>query len=252
MSRRAGAIPLGLLVGAAILAACTEIPSGADDLLSFEFSPLPSTAVVVGDTLRDSTGLVTPIKVIGFSYNGDTIAAPQVTFRAVDAGIRVDSVTGVVVGDSVRTGARILAVLKGFEGTVTLGVAYRPDSAIAVNARDSISYPLADTAGIVSAAMGLKLIHRLPTVDTAVVTYPVSFRIVSGTAGLARLVNDNGSISSTADTTDVTGTATRKLRIDPTKLSSLVDSVIVEAVAKYRGTNVKGSPVRLVLKLKPK
>src|SRR5215218_5660175 len=101
-----------MLLGAVILAACTELPSGADDLLSFEFRPLPSTAVVVGDTLRDSTGLVTPIRVIAFNYNGDTVAAPAVIFRAVDRGIRVDSVTGVVIGDSVRTGARILAVLK--------------------------------------------------------------------------------------------------------------------------------------------
>lgn len=252
MSRRAGAIPLSFLVGAAILAACTELPSGASDLLSFEFRPLPSPSVVVGDTLRDSTGVVTPIKLIAFNYNGDTVAAPAVTFRAVDRGIRVDSVSGIVVGDSVRSGARIVAVLKGFEGTIAIAVTYRPDSAIAVNARDSVSYSLTDTTGNVSAAMGLRLIHRVGQADSAVASYPVGFRIVSTSTGLAKLVNDNGSTSSSSDTTDASGNATRKVRIDPTKLTSLVDSVVVEAIARYRGANVKGSPVRLVLKLKPK
>ncbi len=252
MSRRASAIPLSILVGSAILAACTDLPSGATDLLSFEFRPLPSPSVVVGDTLRDSTGVVTPLKLIAFNYSGDTVAAPDVKFRSLDAGIRVDSITGVVIGDSVRAGARILASLKGFEGTVTLAVTYRPDTAIAVNGRDSLSYSLTDTTGNVSAAMGLRLIHRLPQSDAAVASYPVSFRIVRAPVGLARLVTDNGATSSSADTTDASGNATRKIRIDQTKLTSLVDSVIVEAVARYRGTSVKGSPVRLVLKLKPK
>ncbi len=252
MSRRAGAIPLSLLAGAAILVACTEIPSGEGDLLSFEFRPLPSPSVVVGDTLRDSTGLVTPLRVFAFNYDGDTIASPAVTFRAVDAGIRVDGLTGLVVGDSVQPRARVLASLDGFEGTVAIAVTYRPDTAVVVNARDSVSYSLSDTAGNVSAAMGLRLIHGRVQGDTSVASYPVSFRIVSATAGVAKLVNDNGSTVSSSDTTDAGGTATRKIRIDQTRLTSLVDSVIVEAIARYRGSNVKGSPVRLVLKLKPK
>jgi hypothetical protein len=33
--------------------------------------------------------------------------------------------------------------------------------------------------------------------------------------------------------------------------STTVDSIVVNATAKYRGVQVSGSPVRLVLRLKP-
>jgi hypothetical protein len=54
--------------------------------------------------------------------------------------------------------------------------------------------------------------------------------------------------------TDATGMAGRAIRLHPLFLSSgtTVDSIIVNATAKYRGVQVKGSPVRLVLKVKPR
>jgi hypothetical protein len=80
----------------------------------------------------------------------------------------------------------------------------------------------------------------------------VSFRIVSPPdTAFARLVNDAGARSS-IDTTDAAGIAKRRVKLDVTRLTSLTDSVIVQATVKYRGVNVRGSPARLVLKVKPK
>jgi hypothetical protein len=64
-------------------------------------------------------------------------------------------------------------------------------------------------------------------------------------------VNDAGARSS-VDTTDASGVARRRIRLDVTRLTNLTDSVIVQATVKYRGVNVRGSPARLVLKVKPK
>jgi hypothetical protein len=240
-----------MICGAAFIAACVDIPTGANDLLSIQIDPLPSPSVVVGDTLRDSTGVASAPTVTAYNYNGDLVVNPLVKFTAVDRGIHVDSLKGFVIGDSVRTGARLVVTVDGLSSTIPVAVTYRPDSAIGVNARDSLSYSATDTAANVSAGMGLKLVHGASR-DTAVASWRVGFRIVSASnTSLARIINDNGA-TSTADTTDATGTATRRIKIDVTKLTALVDSVIVEAVAKYRGVNVKGSPVRLVLKLKPK
>ena len=251
MSRRAGAIPLGFITGAILLAACTEIPTGADDILSMQVNPLPWPSVVVGDTLRDSTGIASPVSISAFNFSGDAVAAPPVRFSALDRGIRVDSLTGIVRGDSIRTGARILATLKGLTSTTTITVTLRPDTVALSNARDSLSYSVADTTANLSNGMGVKVLHG-STPDSAVASWFVSFRILSPTtAGLAQLVDDNRRASS-ADTTDATGIALRRIKLDPAKLVAAVDSIIVQATVKYRGINVKGSPARLVLKVKPK
>ena len=251
MSRRAGAIPLGFIAGAILLAACTEIPTGADDVLSMQVNSLPWPSVVVGDTLRDSTGVVSPATISAFNYSGDVIAAPAVRFSALDRGIRVDSLTGMVRGDSVRSGARILATFKGLSSTTTIAVTLRPDTVALSNGRDSLSYSVADTTANLSNPIGVKVLHGT-TQDSAVASWFVSYLILSPTtAGLAQIVDD-GRRASSADTTDATGIALRRIKLDPTKLVAAVDSIIVQASVKYRGINVKGSPARLVLKVKPK
>lgn len=251
MIRRGGAIPLSFIAGAILLAACVDIPTGPDEVLSFQFRGLPAPAAVVGDTLRDSLGVVTPLRVNAFNYQGDSVAHPDVRFSAIDRGVRVDSLTGIVVGDSVRSQARILATVKGFNGIVNVAVTFRPDSVTGANDRDSLSYSLTDTLVNVSAPIGVKVLHQAATGDTSVASWRVSFRIASpADAALARLVGDNNARSS-LDTTDASGVAARRIRIDVTRLTALVDSVIVEAFVKYRGVNVRGSPARLVLKLKP-
>jgi hypothetical protein len=66
---------------------------------------------------------------------------------------------------------------------------------------------------------------------------------------LARLVNDAG-VSSKLDTTDATGDASRKIKLNPARLTAVNDSIIVNATVRYKG-QIRGSPVRLVLKVKP-
>jgi hypothetical protein len=79
----------------------------------------------------------------------------------------------------------------------------------------------------------------------------VGFAVVSPTDTLlARLVNESGA-ASRVDTTDANGIASRRIRLNPAKLTALTDSIIVNASVKYRGANIRGSPVRLVLKVKP-
>lgn len=252
MSKSGAAIPLTVIAGAILLAACTEIPSGANDILSFQFDPLPSPSVVFGDSLRDSLGVVRGITLKAYNFSGTEIPNLPVTFRAVDRGIRVDSVTGVVIGDSVRTSARIFANLGALSGTVTIAVTQKPDTVRGSNAFDSLAYSVIDTLNI-SSELSVRVLTYTPVAaDSSVGSYIVSFRVASpADTALARLVNDNGA-RSTIDTTNSSGIAGRKIKLDVTRLTSLVDSVIVQAFVKYRGVNVRGSPARLVLKVKPK
>ena len=240
------------LVASAVVLSCTDIPTGADDILSFQLNPLPSPSVVVGDTLRDSSGVARPLSVTAFNYDGEAIEDAVARFRALDTRVRVDSVTGFVFGDSAgTTPSRILATLDGFNAFVSIPVVLRPDTVIGANNRDSLGYSLTDTVANVSNAMGVRVLHGRTT-DSAVAFFRVTFDMIApADTALARLVNDAGARSA-ADTTDATGLASRRVRIDVTRLTSPVDSVVVLANVRYRGQHVRGSPVRLVLKLKPK
>ena len=120
-----------------------------------------------------------------------------------------------------------------------------------MNARDSLLYSLLDSTKNVSPALAVRVLHSLTSTDSAVKSYLVSFAVIApADTLLAVLVNDGGN-ASRVDTTDATGTASRRIRLAPVRLKTLTDSVIVQATVKYRGAQVRGSPVKIVLKVKP-
>jgi len=243
---------LVLVVGTPAAFACTDIPTDSNAVLAIAFDSLPSPSVVLGDTLRDTTGVAAPLRATVFNFQGEVISAATVTFSSPDRGVRVDGASGFVVADSLRaTPARILATVGNLQSVLRLDVSLRPDTAAPSPGRDSLAYSLTDTTVNVSPSLNVRVLHGLTTAHSAVRSYIVSFAVTSaGDGTLARLVNDAGR-SSRVDTTDANGIAGRKIRLDPARLSSLVDSVIVQATVKYRGAQIRGSPVRLVLKVRP-
>jgi len=251
MNRGAAVAGVGAAVVAVILA-CTDIPTDAGVVLSIGVDTLPSPSVVLGDTLRDSTGIVRPLAATAFNFQGDVIAGAPVRFSTRDRGITVDSITGIVVGDSLRsTPARIFARIAGLEAAISLDVTLRPDTVAGQNVRDSLLYSLTDTSANVSPVLSVKVLHAF-TGDSAVKSYVVSFAVTSTTdTSLVKLVNDAGR-ASLVDTSDASGIAGRKVRLNAARLTSLADSVVVAATVKYRGAQLRGSPVRLVLKLRPR
>ncbi|MEP6551560.1 MAG: hypothetical protein ABJB95_10270, partial [Gemmatimonadales bacterium] len=109
--------PVAILVsffGAIALAAfgCTDISGGSTSVLSLQFDTLSAPSVVVGDTLRDTTGAVIIPVVHAFNFKGAEIIPAPIYFVSPDSGVTVDSATGIVVGDSLRsTPARIIATV---------------------------------------------------------------------------------------------------------------------------------------------
>jgi hypothetical protein len=115
-----------------------------------------------------------------------------------------------------------------------------------------LSYSLIDTTLNVSPQLTVKLTHGVSPDDSVVKSYIVSFAIVSqSNPSLGELVND-GRKPSIVDTTDTNGVAGRAIRLHPLFLTTPIDSIIVNATTKYRGIEVSGSPMRLVLKIKPR
>jgi hypothetical protein len=239
------------MVGLAAIG-CTDISGGSTSVLSIQFDSLAAPSVVVGDTLRDTTGTVVRPVVHAFNFKGQEIIPAPVYFLSPDTGITVDSATGIVVADSLRsTPARIIATVGTLQAIQKVAVTLRPDLIKAVNGLDSLKYSPIDSTLNVSPQLQVKLTHGVAPNDSAVQSYIVSFAIVAqSNPQLGQLVNDAGQASVVA-TTDVSGIAGRKIRVHPLFLTSQVDSIVVNATAKYRGVQVSGSPVRLVLLLKP-
>jgi hypothetical protein len=255
-SRSVARATLLVILGIAALApfACSDIVSSSASVLSIVFDSLSAPSVVVGDTLRDTTGAVVRPVVHVCNVKGEEVAQAPVYFLSPDSGVTVDSATGIVTADSLRsTPARIVATVGTLQAVQNVDVTLRPDLLQAVNALDSLQYSLFDTTVNVSPLLQVTLTHGVAPNDSAVKSWIVSFAIVSQSdPRLGELVNDAG-LPSIVDTTDASGMAGRKIRVHPLFLSSSsqVDSIVVNATTKYRGVQVSGSPVRLVLRLKP-
>jgi hypothetical protein len=240
------------IVGLAAIG-CTDVSGNSASVLSIVFDSLAAPSVVVGDTLRDTTGAVVRPVVHAFNFKGQEIIPAPVHFLSPDSGITVDSATGIVVADSLRsTPARIVATVGSLQAVQTVVVTLSPDLIQAVNGLDTLQYSLTDSTLNVSTQLQVKLTHGAAPNDSAVNSYIVSFAIVAqSNPQLGQLVNDAGNASVVA-TTDASGIAGRRIRVRPLFLTSApVDSIVVNATAKYRGVQVNGSPVRLILLLKP-
>ena len=243
------------LISAALLAlaafACTDVSGSSTSVLSIQFDSLGAPSVVVGDTLRDTTGAVIVPVVHAFNFKGEPIIPAPAWFLSPDSGVAVDSITGIVVGgDSLlSTPVRIIATVGTLQAIQRLDLTLRPDLLAPLHDRDSLAYLVNDTT---SNVLTVKLTHGVAPNDSVVKSYIVSFAIVSQSApDLGTLVNERNQ-PSVVDTTDAAGVAGRAIRLHPLSVTSAVDSIIVNATARYRGVEVSGSPVRLVMKIQPR
>ncbi|MEO8911239.1 MAG: hypothetical protein ABI408_13580 [Gemmatimonadaceae bacterium] len=251
--RASTAIASALAFVTAVALACGDVSGSSTSVLSIQFDSLATPSVVVGDSLRDTTGAVFLPVVHAYNFKGEEIVPAPVWFQSPDSGITVDSATGLVVGDSLRTSARIIATVGGLQAIRMVDVTLRPDFIAALDGFDSLAYSLIDSTKNFSPTLTVKLTHGVAPNDSTVRSYIVSFSIVSESdPNLAQLVNDTR-IRSAVDTTDATGIAGRAIHLHPELITATsgVDSIVVNASARYHGALVSGSPVRLVLKVKP-
>ena len=108
--RQASVLAATIFTTLASAFACTDISSDPNTVLSLQFDSLPAPGVAVGDTLRDTLGAVARPTVHAFNFHGDEIVPASVFFLSPDTGVTVDSASGTIVADSLRSSpARIVA-----------------------------------------------------------------------------------------------------------------------------------------------
>jgi hypothetical protein len=262
---------LAALAGAVLAAACSELGTDPSGVVALELLPPAMPAVVLGDTLRDTTGAVAPLTAVVLNADGDTISDAPVRFYVLtardSAALTVDSVTGIVVGDSVVPGTtRIMATVSGLQMMVNLQVTRRPDTVAYVEGRtaDTIEYQPGDSTQLSAHPLRVQVAHgRLPAPPgdtTAVLGWLVSYQILYNGAPdttFAAMVS-SGTIRSAVDATEAVagvagGVAQRTVLAKQLHLpaGSTTDSVTVRATVKYRGEQVPGSPLDFNVIIRP-
>ena len=262
--RRMRSLPPRMLAGATLAVAalsCGEVPTLPDGIAYISTVILPSPAVALGDTLRDSTGLAKPIRVYGIGDDGDTIAVePTFVVTTVPGRGILLGKNGIVVGDSVRTVQIVGQVGSRLQTPpVQLDVVPQPDSlAASSNTTSKLtatgtellvpSSPLAVivTSGAGAARGGVRSIVVRYRVDR---WFPSTFAFPDTTLVLIddanRFQGTDGRSSS--DTTDASGGASRRVRTLPLGYDSLH---ITASATNLKGIPLRGSPVRFTITTK--
>lgn len=238
LSRRAAAFA-GATLGWYVLS-CTEVPAPEGGVVSISNVRRPSPGVVVGDTMRDSTGMVAPLRVIAYGIDDEPLAAPPpASFVALDTTAHLSGSR--LIGDRVG----IVRVV-GKVGTLqtrpdTIPVTLSPDTLVRSDSTlHRVSYSLTGDTVVNSGELGTIVQHLLPAasgVQAVIVKYAITKSPTGKSSPTALLMS--GTRESARDTSDGSGRASRVARLRLNALGSLgVDTVLVDATASYRGRTI--------------
>jgi len=250
-----------LLAGGA--AACGDVGLDPELPASIEWLPFPSPAVVVGDTLRDENGVAARVRAIVRNTAGDTLPGALAQYLYADfnrdSALLVDSTGLVRAVRKPRADARLAARAgASLQVLKPLVVTDRPDTASGSPPPPLLTVTLPDTGRSAAnanstAPLSVTVRSRAGGTEGGVNGWVVRFELLrpanprNDTTQGAWLVDDNGR-PSVVDTTDGSGGAARKVRVRAAVFPSAAgtDTVVVQAVVRYRGVAVRGAPLRLV------
>lgn len=260
MSTRWGrhAAPLALL--AAGLFACDDVVTDPGAVAALDFDGIAFPAVVTGDTLRNGTGVATPLTATVYNGRGDIMVGAPVQFFALDTGVSIDA-SGYLTATRRSGPVRLVASVAGLQSQRrTVQVTPSPDTVLRGDTIVAYTYNIPDNPPSVSPALTL----TLQSADTVgggnpdVAGWLVRWRIVHGGDTIAP--TDTSKVAlwpaalsrhSLVDTTKADGTSSRRLRVYANFLPVQPDSFIVIAELRARGAAVPGSPVRFVVNIQP-
>lgn len=233
--RRARKTITSILAAAAWwLVSCREVPAPEGGVFSISTLQLPSPGVVAGDTMRDSTGIVAPLRVIAYNLAGDTVQNAVVRFVVLDTGAHLSG--ALLVGDSVGRTVRVVGSVAALQTQpVSVKVTLAPDTLVAA---DSVRFERTASSATLNADLTVLVQHRSATSATPVEAVIVRYSIVRQPASIGgpAVVLMSGNTASFTDTTEATGRASRTLQLRVANfVVSALDSAIVDATAAYRG-----------------
>jgi hypothetical protein len=196
--------------------------------------------------MRDSTGLIAPLRVIAYTVEGvEATPQPLPQFVVLDTGAHLSG--ALLIGETAGSTVRIVGTVASLQTRPeSVKVTLSPDTLVAVDSVNHLStYDLTtgDTA-FTSADLRTRVNHVGATAST-----PVQAVIVRYTVVKAPMPRDNtlgptivlmpGNSTATRDTTDALGLAARAARLRiAALLPSTADTAVIDATASYRGRTI--------------
>lgn len=265
----------------ALVATTTAIAMGCSDFLggtprnaiaSISALSLPYPTVVVGDTMRDSLGVATPVSIQAYDADGRVVLNQSPQFTVLDAtssalatSVRIDQ-NGFVHGLVRDTlGARVFA---GFGPLVApvqrIPVSVAPQVAGSFTTAPAITFDVAATDTLAqtnwSPSLELTLTGAGGTpAQGFVVTYELVRFPMPKTAGVpAAYIGDDSGKPSGRDTTNARGVVGRRVVLrqlamaDAVRAGTKADTITVRATVKYNGAAVSGTPFTYTIAVKKK
>jgi hypothetical protein len=222
------------------LVSCTEVPSPDGGVVSISNILRPSPGLVVGDTMRDSTGVVAPLRVVAYGIDDAPLSPqPTVTFIALDTTAHLAD--ALLIGDRAGT-VRVVGIVGSVQTRPDeIPVTLRPDTVVLSDSTvHHVRHTVATDTVVNSAELGVFVQHLLPTVS-GVQAVVVKYTITKAPAGASTptAVLLNASRLSDRDTTDFAGKASMVARLRLGALTAhTTDTVLVNATASYRGQSL--------------
>lgn len=259
--RRALAIGVGL----AVFGGCIELGGPKNGVVSITNLRLPYPSVVIGDLLRDSLGVPTPLSITAFGADGETLSTEAVAFLALDSSLSVasdGSVRGLVrdsIGGRVVASAgalqtppqRIIVTIAptlAAKSTAATAIVFdntKPDSTEKQNWSPALEVVI--TGAGAAFAQGYVVNYEL--LDT-----PPPREAGAPTA----YVTDESNRRAPRDTTDTRGIVSRRVVLrqsaveDALRSGAKSDTIVVRASVKYLGAAVPGSPIDFIVPVSKK
>jgi hypothetical protein len=207
--------------------------------------------MVVGDTMRDSTGNAAPLRLIAFNATGDSVGGTTPYYITLDTFAHLSG-GNMLIGDRVGI-ARVIGGIANVQTLPeTVKVTLSPDTLVAADSiRHLKTYSVFGDSIVVSAELAALVQHRdgatLSPVDAVIVRYAILSAPPSKDT-LPTVIVANGNSRSFVDTT-VSGRAARTLRMNINRLASPAeDSAVVRATASYRGVSIGAVTFTVVFK----
>jgi hypothetical protein len=244
--------------------ACTEVGTDPTVPVAIEIDPPLLPAMAVGDTLRDTVGVVAPIVARALNSRNEVIPDAPITFVALpnDSILDVDPETGIVVGNVVGQG-NVVAQVAGLQSVrLPVRVTNRPDTVFTDSALvDSVLYGIADDTArtLVVSVMARDTVDGRDTL-IAVAFWRARYTITSP-EGLAENTDttrvymaNSANRLSRVDTTDTNGNAARRIRFPLAVVSDTARRTFVTEVVVLGadGTPLPGSPVVFTTVIRPR
>lgn len=241
------------LVGVAV-AACTRVGTEPSVPVSIETFAPPLPSVVVGDTMRDTSGSVAPLRATVYNADGDSIPDAPIHFLALDSlhRITLDTATGVVVGRDTGK-VRVIAHVGGLQSQpITVTVVQQPTAMLALDSLvDTLDYTIDFTTGRDTLQnLRVWLVHVEGADTTGVPSYLVRYDFEypagydNGDSTKVQLVNGASRVPALYAVTGSDGSTSQALRITPFAKPGR-DSVIVTAHAAQPGG--PAAPIRFTV-----